>query len=381
MRSGPASDCFTLDAAPLYVEASSLLDRRLTGIGRFVARLLGALTQLRPIRLVTTIQPETARTCGLSTAFRCGQEIDVVPASLPDVDDDVGEWARGVLHLPRRRHDVEISRRHAGLYTMLRPGRRHFQRELCLLYDFTPSVLSWAHQPGTRASYGTLFTETAALCDKAVAISHATRADARWLCSLPPEDIVVGYPGPSLCVHSHAEKRAVDRRDNVILVVSTLEPRKNGAFLLRWFLETEALAPGTELWWAGPSGWLCDELQTLRLRSKDRQIRFLGMVSDRRLCTAYRQAAFTIYPSLYEGFGFPVLDSLWHGTPVLCSYNSSLEEFMGPGVSYFDACLPASLDEAYREMKAEHRGRIDRDALREKFSWDLLARKVVGLCA
>ena len=73
MWSGPAISSLSMPA-PLYVEASSLLDRRLTGIGRFVARLLEALVRLRPIRLVTTVQAEMARNLQLSTAFLCGQE-------------------------------------------------------------------------------------------------------------------------------------------------------------------------------------------------------------------------------------------------------------------------------------------------------------------
>src|SRR5262249_26877817 len=84
--------------------------------------------------------------------------------------------------------------------------------------------------------------------------------------------------------------------------------------------------------------------------------RFLGMVPDARLCELYRRAAFTIYPSLYEGFGFPVLDALRHGTPVVSSFNSSLQEFAGPGGFYFDPCDPASLDAACRELLGQWPG-------------------------
>jgi len=381
MRSELAITCSPVSGMPLYVEASSLLSRRLTGIGRFVARLMEALIRLRPLRLVTTEQPESARNSKLSTALLCGQEIALNPGEIPSADEDVASWTRKVLGLPRRKHDPGVSRGCPGLYTMLRPAQRHFRRELCLLYDFTPSVLPWSHTRDTRNSYGIFFTHTAALCDKAVAISQSTQADARWLCALPPEDVIVGYPGPSLCVHAHAHQEAVARRDNVLLVVSTLEPRKNGKFLIDWFLETKALSPGMELWWVGPPGWLCDRFKLMRRRGNGREIRFLGMISDRRLCTAYRQATFTIYPSLYEGFGFPVLDSLWHGTPVLSGYNSSLAEFAGPGVFFFDACDPASLDAACAELQAAQPLAIDREALRQQFSWDALARQVHELCA
>src|SRR3989442_915138 len=83
--------------------------------------------------------------------------------------------------------------------------------------------------------------QSAALCDKLVANSYSTKADADWLCRVAPENIVVCYPGPTLCVHEHASPEPVARRGDVLLVVSTLEPRKNGPFLFHWFLNTPVL--------------------------------------------------------------------------------------------------------------------------------------------
>ena len=134
----------------------------------------------------------------------------------------------------------------------------------------------------------------------------------------------------------------------------------------------------TELWWVGPKGWLCDGFARFGRPTGQRKIRLLGMVSDRKLCMLYRTAAFTIYPSLYEGFGFPVLDSLRHGTPVLCGGNSSLHEFAGPGVYYFDACDPLTLDVAYRKMRSNSPV-VARPELDERCSWDKLARTVLTL--
>ena len=141
-----------------------------------------------------------------------------------------------------------------------------------------------------------------------------------------------------------------------------------------------------ELWWVGPNAWWASRelLKNLKQRRRGRRggrIRLLGKVSDRRLCALYQQAAFTIYPSLYEGFGLPVLDSLMHRTPVLCSYHSSLQELAGPGVFYFDPCDPATLDEACRELQAAGPVTIDPGSLRERFSWEKLAQTVMALCA
>jgi len=371
---------------PLYLDICPLLGRHLTGIGRFVARLVEALARLTPLRLVTTIGGKHARSVNLSGALLCGQEILVSGEDLTAADGDVAGWARQLCRRQRYRHDERRAKHSPGIFTALRPRERHFRRELGILYDFTPLVLPWTHTPDTRREYGAFFAKHAQLFDKTLAISSATKADAGWLCALAADDVVVGYPGPSLCVHTHAHPNSVQRSDQMILVVSTLEPRKNAKFLVDWFARTDVLAPDAELCWVGPSGWLCDRgLASRRVYPggtlRRRTIRFLGMVPDRRLCELYQHATFTIYPSLYEGFGFPVLDALRHGAPVLCSLNSSLQEFAGPGVFYFDSYDPGSLDNAYREMMDSRPLLIDRQALDKRFSWDALARTVIDLCA
>jgi glycosyltransferase involved in cell wall biosynthesis len=369
-------------AEPLYLDICPLLGKHLTGIGRFVARLVEGLARLTPLRLITTIGGKHARSVNLSGALLCGQEIHITGADLPAADGDVGGWARQLCRRPRHRHDERQARRSTGVFTALRPRERHFRRELGIFYDFTPLVLPWTHTPHTCREYGAFFANHAKLFDKAVAISAATKADAGWLSALPCNDVVVGYPGPSLCVHKHAHPQPVARSEGMILVVSTLEPRKNAGFLVDWFLNTQTLAPDAELCWVGPNGWLSDRrTRPARGRNQRRVVRFLGMVPDQTLCKLYQQAACTVYPSLYEGFGFPVLDALRHGAPVLCSFNSSLQEFAGPGVFYFDACHPDSLDDAFREMQGAAPLAIDREALDERFSWDRLARTVLDLCA
>ena len=76
-------------SAPTYVEISPLLVRQMTGIGRFVARLVEALSRLTPLRLINTIQGEHADNMRLSNMLPCGQEIIVPRGSLPPADGDV----------------------------------------------------------------------------------------------------------------------------------------------------------------------------------------------------------------------------------------------------------------------------------------------------
>jgi glycosyltransferase involved in cell wall biosynthesis len=356
---------------PIYVDVSALEEKHLTGMGRFVARLVQALAYFAPLRLLTTATSEC---------------IPVRGADLGESDPDVERWAHQLLRRPRRPLDGDSFRECAAIYTALRPPMRCFRREVGILYDFTTLLLPWTHGEQSREHFGAFFAKTAPLCDKLVAISQSTKRDAQWLCAADNQNVEVGYPGPSLCVRSHAYAGPVTRRTNVILVVSTLEPRKNAPFLLDWFATTDVLDADMELWWVGAQAWwTSQELLTKLKRRRDGrrggQIRLLGKVSDRRLCELYQQATFTIYPSLYEGFGLPVLDALTHGAPVVCSYHSSLQELAGPGVFYFDACDAATLDEACRALRAAQPVTIDTAGLRERFSWEKLAQHMVALCA
>jgi glycosyltransferase involved in cell wall biosynthesis len=356
---------------PIYVDASALGERHLTGMGRFVAHLVQALVRLTPLGLLTNAT---------------GKYIPVSRGDLEVSDRHLESWARRLLRRPQRTLNGKLATTSAVVYTALRPGVRCFRREIGILYDFTTLLLPWTHGEQSRHHFGTFFATTSTLCDKLVAISQSTKRDAQWLCAADNDDVVVGYPGPSLCVHKHACPGPVARRRNIVLVVSAIEPRKNAAFLLDWFAATKALDPEMELWWVGPSAWwasreLVSSLKRRRTGPRGGQIRLLGKVSDRRLCKLYQQARFTIYPSLYEGFGLPVLDALMHGAPVVCSYHSSLQELAGPGVFYFDPCDATTLDEACRDLLEAPPVLIDSESLRAKFSWERLAETVKALCA
>jgi glycosyltransferase involved in cell wall biosynthesis len=356
--------------SPIFVDVGPLFEEKLTGIGRFVLRLVEAMSRLIPLRLFGS---------------PLEGDIELAPGTLEDVDASVADVIRAIARRPRSRRDETAVRQGTAIYTALRPAYRRFRKELGVLYDFTTLLVPWCHSERTRTHFARFFDTTMSACDKLVAISRSTWNDARWLLSRSERDVVLGYPGPSMCVHRHAGVTAVKRQRNKFLVVSTLEPRKNPGFLIDWFLTTTQLDDNAELCWVGPKAWWVSRSSILGLSTRrakaTRAVRFLGMVSEAHLCDLYWQAEAVIYPSLYEGFGFPVLDSLLHGTPVLASFNSSLTEFDTPGVFYFDPFDPASLEAALVEMRSSPSICIDRNRLREQFSWDQLARTVIGLCA
>jgi glycosyltransferase involved in cell wall biosynthesis len=356
-------------AANVFLDATPLGERHLTGIGRYTARLSMAL----------------AKTAGCRVRFVAGDAEVVAPGSLDwSQDQDVARWARRVwrgLRLPL--DEVEVPPDSLGLYCCLRPPLRRFPFEVSVLHDFTPLIVPWTHTGVTRAEFRDFFARGLLASDAAIAVSRSTKADARWLCDVDPGRLVVAESGPSLCVERHLDRRPVARRPEVGLVVSTLEPRKNPFFLLDWFRETSALPDRAELWWVGPVGWLASRrrFRTYRRLPGGRRVRFLGVVSDPVLCRLYRTAGWTVYPSLYEGFGFPVLDALRHGAPVLSAYHSALRDFDFPGVSFFDPYEPATVDEAWR-AQAQAGGAaavVSKRVLDDRYRWDAVARAVLEL--
>ena len=134
------------------------------------------------------------------------------------------------------------------------------------------------------------------------------------------------------------QKYGIDERP-FLLGLSTLQPRKNFSRLIRAFhaAQQEAALPH-QLVIGGKKGWLFDEIfatvQALRL---ERDVLFPGFIADADLPALYSAAEFFAYPSLYEGFGLPILEALACGTPVLTADNSCLPEAGGAGALYVDA--------------------------------------------
>jgi glycosyltransferase involved in cell wall biosynthesis len=349
----------------VFIDANPLSERYLAGIGRYTAR----------VALALAAQGATVR------FFSFHREL-LAPSGLSwDQDQDLAGWGRALWRGRRLVPLGNIPDDAIGLYTCLRPVERTFPFQASVLHDFTPLIVPQTHSERTRHDFQYFFGRGLLASDAAVAVSHSTKADARWLTDFPQRRIVVAHSGPSLCVGRHVRGSApVRRRPEVGLVVSTLEPRKNADFLLDWFRDSQVLPVEAELWWVGSLGWLMSQkaLRTAIKRSR-RRVRLLGVVPDAKLCELYATAGWTVYPSLYEGFGFPVLDALRHGAPVLAGAHSSVREFRSPGLFFFDPCYAASLDEAWSELRAARPIAIPVEPLDSHFDWSRVARAILGL--
>ncbi len=187
-----------------------------------------------------------------------------------------------------------------------------------------------------------------------LADSHHTRKDLMHFWDTPDEKIHVLYPGLSSRFRRITDEDVLTRvrhqyhlPDHFILSVGRLEPRKNFSGLISAFsrFKEHSRAPH-HLVIAGGKGWLYEPIFEAAERSPYRDhIHFPGFVDDPDLPALYSLADVFTYPSFYEGFGFPPLEAMACGVPVISADNSSLPEVVGAA----GILLPAEDTEAWAE--------------------------------
>jgi len=221
-----------------------------------------------------------------------------------------------------------------------------------------------------------------------IAISECTRRDLIAAYGLPPEKITVIHEAadsafrPAAPEHIARACTRYDLPDRYLLFVGTIEPRKNLTRLLAAFetLHAEGLTDGLVI--VGHRGWLYgDFFARLETSSARDAVIFPGYVPDADLPAIYTGAQALVLPSLYEGFGLPVLEAMACGTVVACSGTSSLPEISGDGALHFDPNDVESITDALRrllhdaDLRADLRHRGLEQAAR--FSWERTAQETL----
>jgi len=276
--------------------------------------------------------------------------------------------------------------RHVNVFhacKLLQPPRR--ARLTATIHDMTCWLLPETHFPANIAGDRRLAERIFRPADGLIAVSEATRQDAMRILKIPGEKIRTIHHGiaePFFQVTAADAARVRERlglQRPYLLFVGTIEPRKNVERLLNVY---ESLPASTreqfELILAGPPGW--SQSQTLaRLRNPARGIRYLGYVGEEDLPGLFAAATAFVYPSLYEGFGFPVAQAMASGTPVITSNVSALPEIAGGAALLIDPQSEAELRDAMQEMLTSPSRRARSAELGRKnaarFSWTECARK------
>lgn len=245
---------------------------------------------------------------------------------------------------------------------------------------FTPSLLKYLNN---------VVPSSVARVNHVLADSLATKNDLIDIWQVPNEKVTVVYSGVNSSFRPVTDKERIDHLrkkyelgDNpYILSVGTLQPRKNYEMLMRAF-KPVADSYDHQLIIAGGHGWMYEQIQKeIDQQGLGQRIRLIGFVEDQDLPALYSQASLFVFPSLYEGFGIPVLEAMACGVPAISSDSSSLPEVAGDAgllispvnQELWSKSIIQLLNDSARRTKMVAAGYLQA----RKFSWRKAAEQVL----
>lgn len=224
--------------------------------------------------------------------------------------------------------------------------------------------------------------------DHFLAISEFTKSEMTKILGIKPERIdIVPCAAPSSIQRVNEEATLQSLREKYhldapyVLFVGNYNPRKNLERLIRAFdrMKRETELPH-ELVIAGGQGWKFDANKALENVAARNSIRFIGYVPDEDMSAMYSGASLFVFPTLYEGFGIPLIEAQKCGVPVLASNVSALPETGGEGAFYVDPYNEGAIARGMAELLSDS---ARREELVQKgfqnvkrFSWEASAYKL-----
>jgi len=327
-----------------------------TGLGNFARDVLRILAEWRPANRYVAYGPRLV----------AGQLPAGVEARGPD--GALGRaapslWRVAGLAAQLRRDRVEIFH---GLSGELPVGiEKSGVRSVVTIHDLIFERYPELYPPLDRRIYAWKFRRAAERADLVIAISEQTKQDLVERYAIRPERIRVVHQGchpvfqrAPLPGADDAVARRLGLPDRYLLSVGTVERRKNLGLVVK------ALPglPGVPLLAVGRQTGYADELrlEARRLGVEDR-LRFLAGVSMEDLAALYRRCSAFVYPSLFEGFGIPIIEALFSGAPVVTTTGGVFPEAAGPGSAYV---APTDVEGMRQTLAALLGDRGRRDAMR-----------------
>ncbi len=243
-----------------------------------------------------------------------------------------------------------------------------------LFPTFRRMYLKWATQLACRKA------------TKIITISEASKQDIVDLFGIKEEKIEVIYPGSRdiFAPPSESDLTAFRKRKKLpkrfILHVGTLQPRKNLKKLVEAFHATAT--EDVDLIFAGGKGWFYEEIfQTVQALGIEDKVHFPGYVPDEELPLWYAAADLLVFPSVYEGFGMPIVEAMSCGTPVIASNASAMPEAVGDAGALFDpantkelsSMLQNLLNDPVKLQQMSKLGIIQA----QKFSWEKAGKETL----
>jgi len=379
--------------------------RQGAGIGRFTRELIRALLALdsphehilfaatggmpratAQSRLAYITQPATARRSPLSTLH------------FPLSDD----WLHRIWHRARLPIPIEALMGRVDVFhepDFVLPPTLPRAHTVLTVHDLTFIRDPESAFPRLRRYLNRVVPRSVVRATRVLADSLATKNDLIELLGVSPDKITVLYGGVDarFAPVREPERLAAVRAkydigpDPFILGIGTLQPRKNYQRLIQAFAKLQATAfdlqlstSGIQLVIVGGKGWLYDgifaEVRRLGLASR---VLFPGFADDDDLPTLYSAAEMLAYPSIYEGFGLPILEAMACGTPVVTSTTSSLPELAGNAALLVEPTDADALAAAMRRLlqDTDLRRRLVADGFDQarQFTWEKAAAQLLAI--
>jgi glycosyltransferase involved in cell wall biosynthesis len=342
---------------------ASIYDGRPTGLGTYTREVVRALHALEPDLVVFTSRP------------------DALPASRPI--HPLGEPSRGLTgHAVRLcwvQTALPILARHGGAQVLLNTVPEGpialAPPQVTVAHDVTPLIFP-DELPRQQWYFRRYVPASLRAASIVVADSSQTRADLIERYRLDPSRVVVVLPGVD---HRRFRPRAgtpLRERSRYVLYVGNLLPHKNLARLVAAFAHLRTDATLRIAGHRDPRYWPALDAQVRRLGLAER-VRFLDFVPDAELPALYAGALSTVMPSMYEGFGLPVVEAMACGVPVVASTTGGLRESVGDAAVLVDPLDEEALASALQRVVDDS---VLRASLRERglahaarFTWEATA--------
>jgi glycosyltransferase involved in cell wall biosynthesis len=353
------------------------MKRELYGVGNYIKNLVWALAGIdRENEYVLFASAEnTCHLKGIADNF----SLELAPSNrmlrLP--------WEQSVLPLRLKQKRIDVYHG-ATFVTPLLKNCEH----VVSIHDMTFHLLPERHSLHKRLYFQSMIPAAVLRSDRVIAISESTKCDLLRFIPTDAGKINVVHHGVEPRFRPVREKNRLDdvrekyglgRR--FILFVGLIEPRKNLENLVDAY-ESSGLGKDFDLVLAGNLGWdysgLLRKIESSQFREK---IRLPGYIADGDLPALFSMAAAFVYPSVYEGFGLPVLEAMACGTPVITSQASSLPEVAGDAAILVDPFDPKALASALQIVLADEdlrRSLSERGIQRAQFfTWEKTAQKTL----
>lgn len=337
-----------IDYTPAYEQGA--------GIGRLVRQLVGALANQDPqtpykLFVAGARPPQLPPQPGLNF---CWYPTRITPLWFARL------WYRARLYWPIETWIGRMRLFHATDFTLppVLPGTKTILTVHDLSYVRAPETAS----PVLKRYLDRVVPWSVQRATHVIADSQATKDDLIQLYGTPPAKISVLLSGvdsrfkrveDSNTIEKVLHKYKIPTRD-YIFSVGTVQPRKNYARLVEALHRLGDEFGHLQLVIAGGKGWLDEPIyQTIAQFNMAGRVHMIGFAEDADLPTLYSAARLTAYPSLYEGFGFPILESMACGTPVLTSNLSSMPEVAGEAALQVDPYSCEAMAQGLRQLLSD----------------------------